>query len=110
MDQGELALFMGVSAQQLQKYETGRSRIGAGRLQHIAKKLDVPVTSFFESSVASDDVVDDATCASDQAVFSYVSTPEGIAVNRAFQRISDPEIRRKLIALLVAISEAVYVG
>ena len=109
MDQGELALFIGVSAQQLQKYETGRSRVGASRLQRIAKKLDVPVASFFEP-LAADDVVDDPTRAIDQAVFAYVSTPEGIAVNSAFQRISDPDIRRKLIALLAAISDAVSVG
>ncbi len=110
MDQGELALFIGVSAQQLQKYETGRSRIGAGRLQRIAEKLDVPVASFFESLAEPDDVADSTTRAIDQAVLDYVATPEGIAVNRAFQRISDPKVRRNLIALLAAISDMVSVG
>jgi transcriptional regulator with XRE-family HTH domain len=105
MDQKELALFIGVSAQQLQKYETGRSRVGAGRLQQIATKLDVPVSSFFEPLAASKDDLNETTRPIDKAVFAYVSTPEGIAVNRAFRRISDPKIRRKLIALLAAIAD-----
>ncbi|WP_276325122.1 helix-turn-helix domain-containing protein [Rhizobium giardinii] len=109
MDQRELALFIGVSAQQVQKYETGRSRVGAGRLRQIAKKLDVPVASFFEPLAASDFGVDDPAHAIDRAVLAYVSTPEGIVVNRAFQRISDPKVRRNLIGLLVAISDATYV-
>jgi len=109
MGQDELALVLGVSAQQLQKYEAGLSRIGAGRLQQIAQKLDVPISSFFELAASKDGLVE-TTPAIDEAVFAYVSTPEGIAVNRAFQRISDPEIRRNLIALLVAIFDRNDVG
>ncbi len=50
LSQSALASALGVSFQQVQKYETGKNRVGAGRLQAIAERLGVPVSSFFEPS------------------------------------------------------------
>jgi transcriptional regulator with XRE-family HTH domain len=99
MGQEDLASFLGVTVQQIQKYETGFSRIGAGRLQQIATKLSVSVSSLFNTEVGTDkpkivqQAMADATLAADCA-----------ELNRAFQRISDPGTRQKLVALAVAVS------
>ena len=48
LSQTELAEQIGVTFQQVQKYENGKNRVGAGRLMHIARALDVPITAFFD--------------------------------------------------------------
>ncbi|MGA8615091.1 MAG: helix-turn-helix transcriptional regulator [Xanthobacteraceae bacterium] len=50
MSQGKLGEALGLTFQQVQKYELGTNRIGAGRLLHVAHVLDVPITFFFEGA------------------------------------------------------------
>jgi transcriptional regulator with XRE-family HTH domain len=100
MSQEKLGEALGVTFQQVQKYEKGTNRISASRLQQMAAVLGVPVEFFFEGAprASSQDVG-----ASDVApgfVANFLSTSEGVQLTRAFVRITDPKIRRRLISLV----------
>ena len=97
ISQAELGDKLGVSFQQVQKYEKGANRIGASRLQSIASALSVPIAFFFEglsSSERADTVVADDDTA------RFVTSLEGRELNRAFARISDQKVRRRVIELV----------
>ena len=98
--QTELATRIGVTFQQVQKYEKGVNRIGAGRLQRIAEALDVPVTFFFGGAEAP------VTAASgdDASVFGYLQTSGAIRIVKAFYRIKDRRTRQLLVELAERIS------
>lgn len=86
MSQTELANQVGITFQQLQKYEKGTNRVGAGRLPHIAKALDVPVTSFF-------DVVAQPSNRRTQdhsSLDELMAAPRAHKLLEAFRRIPDP--------------------
>jgi len=91
---------LGVTFQQVQKYEKGSNRVGASRLSDAAKILSVPVSFFFEN----DEGNDKPRKANDGllAITEALSTPEGIRIARALARISDPNLRRRLADLLEA--------
>jgi transcriptional regulator with XRE-family HTH domain len=98
MSQEALGERLGVTFQQIQKYEKGQNRIGASRLYQVARVLDVSVGFFFEDlseRPASEDAEDDAI-----APLAFVSTPEGLQLNVAFSRISDDATRRKIVDLV----------
>jgi transcriptional regulator with XRE-family HTH domain len=100
LSQEKLGEGLGVTFQQVQKYEKGTNRIGASRLQQIAKVLGVPVEFFFEGAphVGSQGGV--ASDVSPGYVADFLSTSEGVQLTRAFVRITDPIIRRRLISLV----------
>src|SRR5262247_3604860 len=105
MSQEKLGDALGLTFQQVQKYEKGTNRIGASRLQQIAEVLRVPIEFFFEGvpHVTSQGVV-----ASDVApgyMADFLSTSEGVQLTRAFVRITDPNVRRRLISLVKAMAE-----
>lgn len=99
--QGKLAQSLGVTFQQVQKYEKGVNRVGASRLQAIAAVFDVPVSFFFEDSPApeadGDPLKNDFT--------QFLETPEAIALNTAFAKILDPNVRRKVIGLVRSLAD-----
>jgi transcriptional regulator with XRE-family HTH domain len=92
-----LADRLGIAYQQVQKYETGVNRVGAGRLMEIAEILSIPVASFFEGTQ-----VDAATAA-------HASDPEtalqGRQLMASFARIKDPQKRRSALAYVRSLSE-----
>jgi transcriptional regulator with XRE-family HTH domain len=100
LSQERLGNELGVTFQQVQKYEKGSNRVGASRLSDAAKILAVPVSFFFENDEGSDKSrkANDGLLAVTQAL----STPEGIRIARALARISDPNLRRRLADLLEA--------
>jgi transcriptional regulator with XRE-family HTH domain len=100
MSQEKLGEALGVTFQQVQKNEKGTNRIGASRLQQIAKVLGVPVEFFFEGAppVGSERGV--ASHVAPSYVAEFLSTSEGVQLTRAFVRITDPTIRRRLISLV----------
>jgi transcriptional regulator with XRE-family HTH domain len=105
MSQEKLGEALGITFQQVQKYEKGTNRIGASRLQQIAEVLGVPIEFFFEGvpHVTSQGVV-----ASDVApgyVADFLSTSEGVQLTRAFVRVTDPNVRRRLISLVKAMAQ-----
>jgi transcriptional regulator with XRE-family HTH domain len=93
MTQNGLAELLGITFQQIQKYEKGTNRIGASRLQRISEILRVPVGFFFENGGSGP--IDDQT----NELNSFLSSKEGLALNKAFIAIEDPNIRQKLVAL-----------
>lgn len=99
LSQEKLADGLGITFQQVQKYEKGTNRIGASRLQAIADILGVHPSFFFQQDEGS---VHSGKPAADvhesQEISSFVASKEGIALNRAFLKITDPVLRKKIIS------------
>jgi transcriptional regulator with XRE-family HTH domain len=95
--QEELGELLGVTHQQVQKYEKGKNRIGASRLQYISQILRVPVPYFFEGAPGA------AKAGMSKApsyVTEFLATSDGLALLKAFVRIEDAKWRRLLIHLV----------
>lgn len=107
MSQEKLGDSLGLTFQQVQKYEKGTNRIGASRLQQISRTLNVAPAFFFEGIPA------EATGAnpgfgdegSPSFVVDFISTSEGLQLNRAFARIRDPKVRKRIIDLVTALAD-----
>jgi len=101
MSQEKLGESLGITFQQIQKYEKGTNRIGASRLQHIATVLKVPISFFFEDAPGTPA---EAENMGDNQPTSYVvdflSSSEGLSLNKAFVRIEDPKVRRRIVDLV----------
>ena len=101
MSQEKLGEALGLTFQQIQKYEKGTNRIGASRLQQISDIVQVPVSFFFEggpSSASSLAGMEEAP--SPAYVSDFLATSEGLALTKAFMRISDPKLRRSIVDLV----------
>ena len=99
MSQTALAQKIGVTFQQVQKYERGINRVGAGRLTRIANALGVPVNSFFRR---------EGTNQPGEAVeLHYLVTPGAVRLVKAYNEITDPALRRALVYLAEATASAV---
>ena len=106
ISQEKLGESLGVTFQQVQKYEKGTNRISASRLQHIANILDVNVSFFFEGAPAGDMPLggfsDEASSA---YVAEFLATSEGVQLTRAFVRIKSVRVRRRIVDLVEALGE-----
>ena len=102
MSQGKLAEQLGVTFQQVQKYEKGLSRISASRLQMIATVFGVPVSFFFEN--IADHALQEADPLSDAADASLL-TQDGVALNKAFVRIRSAKVRRSIVELVKLLAD-----
>jgi transcriptional regulator with XRE-family HTH domain len=104
LSQEKLADGLGITFQQVQKYEKGTNRIGASRLQAIADILGVHPSFFFqeEDKTQSRDTAADIN--ESHEISSFVASKEGIALNRAFLKIADPVLRKKIISLVAAMA------
>jgi transcriptional regulator with XRE-family HTH domain len=101
MSQEKLGEALGLTFQQVQKYEKGTNRIGASRLQQISDILQVPVSFLFEGGPAGPNALPGLSEASSPAyVADFLATSEGLALTRAFTRISDPKLRRSIVELV----------
>ena len=108
LTQEKLGTALGITFQQVQKYEKGTNRIGASRLQEISRTLQVPPSFFFEGLPAN--TMPEETGFSDtsaaKSVTDFVVTAEGLQLNKAFTQITDPKIRRRIIDLVIALASA----
>ena len=104
MTQSKLADSIGVTFQQVQKYEKGTNRIGASRLQQISETLGVAPSYFFEGGPGGSNAEGFAEEGA-AYVTEYLSTAEGLALNRAFARIRDPKVRRRVVGLVEAMAD-----
>ncbi|MEI3854809.1 MULTISPECIES: helix-turn-helix domain-containing protein [unclassified Ensifer] len=106
LSQEKLADGLGITFQQVQKYEKGTNRIGASRLQAIADILGVHPSFFFQEGddAAARSGAGDTTREPSE-ISSFVSSKEGIALNRAFLKITDPVLRKKIISLVAAVAQ-----
>jgi transcriptional regulator with XRE-family HTH domain len=104
MSQEKLGEKLGITFQQIQKYEKGTNRIGASRLQNIASVLSVPIAFFFENAPGPVALNGPAESQSTFDMVGFLSSSEGLQLNRAFVRISDPKVRRRIVDLVRAIA------
>jgi transcriptional regulator with XRE-family HTH domain len=109
MSQERLGDSMGLTFQQVQKYEKGANRIGASRLYHISKILDVPVGFFFEETPCIEDNAAGTGMSepeSEAFILEFLNTREGLELNRAFTKISDARVRKSVVDLVRALSDS----
>jgi transcriptional regulator with XRE-family HTH domain len=106
MSQEKLGDALGLTFQQVQKYEKGANRIGASRLQHIAGILQVPVSFFFEGSPAAEGEIPGGLneAPSPAYVSDFLATSDGLALTKAFVRITDAKLRRRIVDLVEQIA------
>jgi transcriptional regulator with XRE-family HTH domain len=101
LSQGKLGEALDVTFQQVQKYEKGANRIGASRLQQLARVLEVPPSYFFDGAPnAGAPVTGLAEPDSNAYVVDFLSTSEGLQLNRAFASIKDSKVRKKILDLV----------
>src|SRR6266516_3043310 len=106
MSQGKLGDALGLTFQQVQKYEKGTNRIGAGRLQEISHILQVPIAFFYEDALdgtARRVSVEDARSLA--LLDDFISSPEGLRLVQSFMRIERADVRRRIVALVQEISD-----
>jgi len=93
LGQKALAEALDLTFQQVQKYENGKNRISASRLQHISQILKVPVAFFFEGAPGGAD----AAPATPAYVNQFCASSDGLALAKALMRIDDMKLRRLLV-------------
>jgi transcriptional regulator with XRE-family HTH domain len=107
LSQTEVATAVGVTFQQLQKYEKGANRVRASRVQHLSQLLQAPVPFFFEGlsspaagatreTAEADGVLVDAN--------AFLASSDGLALSIAFMRIPNPKLRRAIVLLVEQIT------
>lgn len=108
MSQEKLGELLGLTFQQVQKYEKGVNRIGASRLFDLSGVLGVPVQYFYDEAPSA--ITDGAAVAgfAETAAETYVadvlSSRDGLELNKAFARISDPKVRRSVVELVKSLA------
>jgi transcriptional regulator with XRE-family HTH domain len=103
----DLAQGLGLTFQQVQKYEKGTNRIGASRLQQIAQILQVPVSFFFEGTPHAPGHAGGMSEAPSPAYVSdFLATSDGLALTKAFMRIKSSKLRRRIVDLVEQIAGA----
>jgi transcriptional regulator with XRE-family HTH domain len=106
MSQEKLGEALGVTFQQVQKYEKGTNRIGASRLHRIASILGVSVDFFYEGAPhVQGSAGGFGERPSPNYVSDFLTTSEGVQLVKAFLNVKDPKIRRRLIDLIAALGE-----
>src|SRR4029078_3402276 len=105
MSQEKLGDALGLTFQQVQKYEKGTNRIGASRRQQISHILQVPVAFFFEAAPTLSGQPDGLREAPSPAYVSdFLATSDGLALTQALMRINDAKLRRRIVDLVEEIS------
>lgn len=105
MSQEKLGESLGITFQQVQKYEKGTNRVGASRLQNISAILNVPVSFFFEDAPGDKVPAGGMEESSATYVVNFLSSSEGLQLNRSFVKISDPKVRRRIIELVKSLAD-----
>jgi transcriptional regulator with XRE-family HTH domain len=111
MSQEKLGEALGLTFQQVQKYEKGTNRIGASRLQQISRTLNVPPSFFFDGAPLADEQTGEnggtqfaVAESSSTFVIDFIASAEGLHLNKAFARIQDPKVRKRIIDLVASLA------
>jgi transcriptional regulator with XRE-family HTH domain len=103
LSQEKLGEKLGLTFQQVQKYEKGSNRVSASRLYQMAQILDVPIQFFFEDVPADIEMPTAGGFAQpgeQESIIGFLNSAEGLQLNRAFSEISSPDVRRKVVDLV----------
>jgi transcriptional regulator with XRE-family HTH domain len=102
MSQTQIAEALGLTFQQVQKYEKGTNRISASRLQQLCRILQVPIAFFFEGAPRALGLPEptEADAESPSYVSDFLATTDGLTLVKAFTRIRDAKLRRAIVALV----------
>lgn len=104
MSQERLGDLLGLTFQQVQKYEKGVNRIGAGRLFEVSRILNVPVDFFYEG-VATTGQPGVSEPEGAPPVMEFVSSGEGLQLSLAFMKIKDAKVRKRVLDLVKSLAE-----
>ncbi len=113
MSQEKLGEKLGLTFQQVQKYEKGSNRVSASRLYHMSIILGVPVQFFFDDmEVTKEGSQGDglAESGSSAAVMDFLNSSEGIQLNRAFSNIKSATVKRRIMELVKAVASSDETG
>lgn len=110
MSQEKLGEQLGLTFQQVQKYEKGVNRVGASRLFDLAQVLGVPVQYFYDELAPDAGHSDNhihgmSERPTESFVVDFLGTREGLELNKAFTRVTDPKVRRAIIELVRTLAE-----
>lgn len=112
LSQDRLGEELGLTFQQVQKYEKGVNRIGASRLFDISRILDVPVQFFYddfgdgpETLIGFAEMNAPPPGEEKSDFLATLSTPDGMQLSRSFARISDPNVRRRILELVKSLAD-----
>jgi transcriptional regulator with XRE-family HTH domain len=106
MSQERLGELLGLTFQQIQKYEKGANRIGAGRLFDLSRILGVPIDYFYENVSAQ--ATGPRGFSENEAappVLEFVSSGEGLQLSLAFMRIKDAKVRKRVLDLVKSLAD-----
>jgi transcriptional regulator with XRE-family HTH domain len=106
LSQSELAERIGVTFQQVQKYEKGMNRVGAGRLTKIARVLNVPVGSFFDGR----ETIEQVALQGMDSPLAAMAQPYAYRLLRAYATISDPGLRQTIVDFVERTASQPFVG
>jgi transcriptional regulator with XRE-family HTH domain len=95
LSQSDLGEKLGISFQQVQKYEKGVNRVGASRLQQIAAALDVPVTFFYDGDGKTKEVES----------LLFLDSAFSLRLLRAYSKIKDQAVQRQMVSLMEAVAD-----
>jgi transcriptional regulator with XRE-family HTH domain len=100
MTQEKLGKALGLTFQQVQKYESGTNRIGASRLQHIASIQQVPISFFFEDAPGQSSILEEPC----DYASGFLASSDGLALTKAYMHIENAKLRRSIVALVKQIA------
>jgi transcriptional regulator with XRE-family HTH domain len=101
MSQEKLGDMLGITFQQVQKYERGANRVSASRLHHMSKVLGVPIQFFFEGLPEEPNGFAEAGA---NPILDAAASPEGIQLNRIFAEVADAHTRKLIVAMAKTIA------
>ena len=105
MSQEKLGEALGLTFQQVQKYEKGTNRVGASRIQQISEILQVPVSFLFEGGPGGNVNAEGFSEAPSPAyVADFLATSDGLSLTKAFMRIKNSKLRRRIVDLVEQIA------
>src|SRR6476620_3880040 len=102
LSQTDLDSLIGVTFQQVQKYEKGVNRIGAGRLHRISEALEVPITFFFDSTPHAAE----RGASSSESAFGFMQTSGSVRIVKAFHKIKSRKARQLLVDMVEEFASA----
>ena len=108
MSQTKLGEAVGLTFQQIHKYEKGTNRIGGSRLQQFAHILHVPVPFFFEGLPQVFESSDEGAAPSPAYVDDFLASSEGLSLTRSFMAIDNPKLRRCIVDLVEQLAARYY--